>query len=194
MSATVLGIAASPRRNGNTDLLLHEALRGAAEAGAKTEFYPIRRHAIRPCSACDACRATGQCVQKDDMVEAYAKLLAADHLIFASPIFFVAVSADAKTFIDRCQCFWNRKYVLEKPIFDPPRPHRTGLFLSVCGSDKEWMFQGARRTVKALCDVLEYRYAGDHCFVSVDAKGAVRDHPTALAEVHQAGRALVQPE
>jgi hypothetical protein len=190
---TVLGIAASPRGDGNTDLLLREALRGAAEAGASTELYAIRGHRIVPCSACDRCRTTGRCAVNDDMTEVYDRLLAADRLVFASPIFFVAVSSHAKLLIDRCQCFWNLKHVIRKPLFDPPRPDRRGIFLSVCGSDKPAMFDGARRTLKALFSVLEFRFAGELCFPGVDAKGDILDHPTALAEAYQAGRLLASP-
>lgn len=194
MLPTILGIAASSRRDGNTDLLLREALRGAAEAGAETDFYAIRGHKIAPCSACDRCRLTGRCAVNDQMTEVYDKLLAADHLVFASPIFFVAVSAHAKALIDRCQCFWNLKYVIRKPLFDPPRPTRKGLFLSCCGSDRAWMFDGARRTLRAMFDVLEFQYAGDLCYTGVDPKGAVLEHPTALADAYQAGRQLLQPD
>ncbi|MBL7222280.1 MAG: flavodoxin family protein [Candidatus Brocadiae bacterium] len=190
---TVLGIAGSSRRDGNTDRLLHEALRGAADAGADTELYAIRGHKLIPCAACDRCISTGRCVMKDDMQDVYPKLLGTTHLLFASPIYFTAVSTYAKMLIDRCQCFWNLKYVARKPLFDPPRPGRRGLLLSVCGSDRPWMFDGARRTLKALCDVLELEYAGDHCYINVDTKDDILDHPTALAEAYEAGRTLVQP-
>ena len=189
---SVLGIAASPRRDGNTDLMLREALRGAADAGAQTEFLALRSHKVAPCTGCDRCVANhGRCVVADAAVEIHDKLLAADHVVFASPIFFVAVSAHAKALIDRCQCFWNLKYVLREPLFDPPRPDRKGLFLSCAGSDRPWMFDGARRTIKALFNVLELGYAGEVCHLSIDAKGDAANHPTALAEAYQAGRSLV---
>ena len=193
MPQTVLGIAASPRRNGNTDLLLREVLRGAADAGAAVEFLAIRDHRFAPCIECNRCQVTGACAVTDGMAEIYEKLVAADHLVFASPIFFTAVSAYAKALIDRCQCFWSLKYVLRKPLFDPPRPHRRALFLSCCGFHRRTLFEGARQTMKALFDVLAFDFAGELAYESIDAKGAIRDHPTALADARQAGRDLVRP-
>ena len=63
----VLGIVGSPRRGGNTEILVGEALRGAEEAGALTEKVILSRLDIGPCQACDACGKAGQCVQQDDM-------------------------------------------------------------------------------------------------------------------------------
>jgi len=186
----ILGISGSPRRDGNTELLLREALRGAAAAGAEAEFLAARSLKMRPCIECDRCQTTGRCVVQDDALAVHEKLLAADHLVFATPIFFAAVSAQAKILIDRCQCFWSLKYVLKKPLFDPPRPHRRGLWLACCGFDKMWMFDGPRRTMKALFSVLEFAWAGELCYKHVDAKDDILKHPTALAEAFQAGRAL----
>jgi len=194
MPPTVLGIAGSPRRNGNTDLLLREVLRGAAAGGAEAEFLALRDYAMRPCMECDRCQTSGRCVIQDDAIAIQDKLLAIDHLVFASPVFFVAVSAFAKVLIDRCQCFWSLKYVMNKPLFDPPRPNRRGLYVACCGSDRPWMLEGPRRTMKALFNVLEFGYAGDLCYLNVDAKGAILEHPTALADAYQAGLALARGE
>jgi len=192
MATQILGIAGSPRKDGNTDMLLHEVLRGAAEAGATVDFVALRGLKMHPCIECDHCQLTGRCAVNDGMGELYDKLLAADGLVFASPIFFATVSAYAKTMIDRCQCFWNLKYIKRQPLFDPPRPHRKGIFAACCGWEKPSMFDGARRTVKAMFDVLEFAYAGELLYPSVDAKGDIAEHPTALAEAYQAGAALAR--
>jgi len=186
----ILGIAGSPRKGGNTDTLLREALRGAADAGAATEFLAARSLRMRPCIECDRCQTAGRCVVQDDALAVHEKLLATDHLIFATPIFFAAVSAQAKTLIDRCQCFWSLKYVLKRPLFDQPRPGRKGLWLACCGFDKRWMFDGPRRTMKALFNVLEFEWAGELCYKHIDAQGDIEKHPTALADAYAAGRAL----
>ena len=194
MPPSVLGIAGSPRKDGNTDTLLHEILRGAAAGGADVEFLPLRDHTMRPCIECNRCQTTGHCVIRDDAIAIHEKLLATDHLVFASPIFFVAVSAHSKIMIDRCQCFWSLKYIMNRPLFDPPRPGRRGLFASCCGFDRRWMFDGPRRTMKALFNVLELDYAGELCYQHTDAKDDLLEHPTAMADAHQAGLALVRGE
>jgi hypothetical protein len=63
----VLGIVGSPRRHGNTEMLVNEALRGAEEADASVEKVILSKLDVGPCRACDACRKTGECVQRDDM-------------------------------------------------------------------------------------------------------------------------------
>lgn len=186
----VLGIAGSPRKGGNTDTLLAEVLRGAAAAGAQTEFLAVRDLKMRGCLECDRCQATGRCVVQDDALGVHEKLLAADRLVFATPVFFAAVSAQAKVLIDRCQCFWSLKYVLKRPLFAAPRPGRRGLWVACCGFDKRWMFDGPRRTMKALFNVLEFEWAGELCYKHVDAKGDIQSHPTALADAYAAGLAL----
>ncbi|MFW6163133.1 MAG: flavodoxin family protein [Planctomycetota bacterium] len=192
MSITVLGVAASPRRDGNTDLLLQATLEAAAEAGAQTERVVVRDLDMRPCIECNGCQKTGRCVVRDDMTPVFDKLLACDALVFASPIFFAAVSAYAKRLIDRCQCFWVAKYVLDQPLHDPPRPGRRGLFLSCCGWRERWMFDCARRTFKALFNTLELDFAGELCYPGIDDKGDILDHPIAMAEARAAGAALAR--
>ena len=194
MPVHILGIAGSPRRGGNTDLLLREVLTGGEEAGAETTLVAARDLAMRPCIECNACQKAGHCVVQDDMTPVFEQLLACDHLVFASPIFFTAVSAYAKMVIDRCQCYWSLKYVLKRPLFDPPRPGRRGLFVGCCGWRERWMFEGARRTLKALFDVLELDYAGELLYPAIDAGGDIARHPTALADARAAGAALARGE
>ena len=97
----LLGISLSPRKGGNSEILLQEALRGAKECGAKTEFLPARKMSINPCSGCLRCRATGVCVTKDDMQQVYPMLLKADGLIFAAPVYYWSLAGNAKVFLDR---------------------------------------------------------------------------------------------
>jgi len=72
---TVLGIAGSPRRGGNSDLLLDRALTGAAEAGANVERIVVARLRIAPCIACDGCWTAGRCVVQDEFQDVYEKLI-----------------------------------------------------------------------------------------------------------------------
>src|SRR5512136_288519 len=109
----VLGIFGSPRRGGNTEILLEEALKGAEAEGAEVERLHLTDINITPCKECHGCDRTGECILQDDMQKIYPKLLEADVIILASPIFFYGVSAWAKSLIDRSQAFWPRKYLLK---------------------------------------------------------------------------------
>jgi len=132
MAVKVLGISSSPRKNGNSDLLLREAIRGAQEAGAETEYFRVRELSISGCASCGYCEKHGLCSQKDDFPPLMDKMLGADLLIFAMPIYFMGVCAWGKIVIDRCQCLWSRKYKLKQNVRDPQRPW-CGMTIAVGG-------------------------------------------------------------
>lgn len=97
----VLGISGSPRKGGNTDILLGEALTGAGEAGAETELLAVRDWQITSCDGCDTCAKTGKCHINDDMQVLYDKLLDTNGIIFGTPIYFWSMTGMLKIFIER---------------------------------------------------------------------------------------------
>lgn len=97
----ILGLSCSPRRQGNTDVFLDVALQGAKQEGAEVELYSVAGKDIKPCDGCRACGKTGECHIKDDMQDLYNLLLAANGIIFGTPIYFYSMTAQAKTIIDR---------------------------------------------------------------------------------------------
>ncbi len=97
----VLALSLSPRRQGNTEVLLNEALAGARSEGAEVELYSVADKNIAPCDACGGCNQTGKCHIKDDMPEVYSRMLAADAIIFGTPVYFYNMTAQAKAVIDR---------------------------------------------------------------------------------------------
>ena len=97
----VLGIVCSPRRAGNTEILVGEALASAKDSGADVELVTLAGKNIAPCDGCESCIKTGKCRIEDDMQEIYSKLLEADGTIFGSPVYFWSVTAQAKALIDR---------------------------------------------------------------------------------------------
>jgi multimeric flavodoxin WrbA len=187
----VLGILGSPRRGGNTELLLEEALKGAEKEGAKVERLYLSDLTITPCKECHGCDETGNCIILDDMEKIYPRLLEADVVILASPIFFYGVTAWAKTLIDRSQAFWSRKYLLKDPSLGKEGKKRKGFFISVGATKGPKVFDGAILTAKYFFDVLNAEYAGDLLFRGVEAKGDILKHPEALQQAFEAGRELV---
>jgi multimeric flavodoxin WrbA len=97
----ILAICCSPRKNGNTAILLNEALGAAKEAGAEVELFTVADKDIRPCIDCGSCRKEGICDQQDDMQLLYDKMLAADGIIFGTPVYFYNMSAQCKAVMDR---------------------------------------------------------------------------------------------
>ena len=97
----VIGIVCSPRRQGNTEILVQEALESAKAAGAEVELLTLAGKTLAPCDGCETCTKTGKCHIDDDMQEVYPKLIEADGIIFGSPIYFWTITAQAKALIDR---------------------------------------------------------------------------------------------
>jgi multimeric flavodoxin WrbA len=187
----VLGLFGSPRRGGNTEILLEEALKGAEKEGAKAERLYLSDFTITPCKECHGCNPTGNCVILDDMQKIYPKLLEADVVILASPIFFYGVTAWVKALIDRTQPLWVRKYLLKDPSLGKGGKRRKGFFISVGATKGPRVFDGAVLTVKYFFDVLNAEYMGELVFRGVEAKGDILKNPKALEQAFEAGRRLV---
>lgn len=98
----VLIISSSPRRGGNSDLLCDEFARGAREAGHTVEKVRLCELTIHYCTGCGYCNSAKRCAQDDDMAALLDKMVAADVIVLASPIYFYAVCGQLKTMIDRC--------------------------------------------------------------------------------------------
>jgi len=188
----VLGIFGSPRRGGNTELLLEETLKGAEKEGAKVERLFLSDFTITPCKECHGCDNTGNCIILDDMGKIYPKLLEADIIILTSPIFFYGVTAWAKAMIDRSQPLWVRKYPLKDPSSGKEGKKRKGFFISVGATKGPKVFDGAIQTVKYFFDVLNADYVGELVFRNVEAKGDILKHPEALQQAFEAGRRLAK--
>ena len=84
----IVGIVGSPRKKGNTEILMNEALKVARKAGFETEIFLMSQKQVGPCDACGTCFEVGDCVVQDDMQELYAMLEQADGVIFGSPVYF----------------------------------------------------------------------------------------------------------
>jgi multimeric flavodoxin WrbA len=99
----ILAIVGSPRQGGNTDLLVDEALKGAAEQGAQIEKVFLGNLEIGGCRACEAClrNEVEWCIQQDDMIHLYEKILTADAIILGTPVYWWGPSAQLKAFMDR---------------------------------------------------------------------------------------------
>ncbi|MDD4875948.1 MAG: flavodoxin family protein [Dehalococcoidales bacterium] len=187
----VLGIAGSPRRGGNTDLLLAEVMRGAAISGAVTKNIILNDLNISYCQHCDACFDLGKCKIGDDMQMVYRELENADRIILASPIQFMGLTAQLKTMIDRSQSLWVKKYMLKiAPLGN--NKIRKGFFISVGGRKISGLFDSALVTVKTFFRVLDIAYAGDLLFPGIDEKGAITKYQDALPQAFIIGKKLTE--
>ncbi|APH38577.1 flavodoxin family protein [Methanohalophilus halophilus] len=108
----VVGFVGSPRKDGNTDVLVQQVLDGASEAGADVRKFNINEMDFTGCQACGYCKAHERCKLEDDMEKALDAIIDADGIVFGSPIYFGQFTGQARSFIDRF-------YSLINPDFSP---------------------------------------------------------------------------
>ncbi len=184
----VLGIYGSPRKGGNTDILLDRALQGAEAAGAQVARVYARDLSITGCRECGGCDDTGRCVWEDDMQEVYPLLDQAHAIIIATPIFFYAMPAQLKDIIDRAQARWNRR-MMEKTAEQRKTYDRGRGFLIAAGATKgKDLFQGIELTARYFFDALDMSYEGGVFFREVEGKGNIIKRPEALEQAFELGK------
>ena len=189
----IVAFCGSPRKNGNTELLLKEVIKGVEDAERSVQIYNLNVMNIKPCQDCGGCNETGECIFRDDMDQIYDAIRSAHRIIVASPIFFFALSAQTKLMIDRCQCFWVEKYILKKTI-EGGRFGRKGLLLLVGGMKKDIGITCADACAKAFFRTISVPENSVLSFLGIDEKGAIISHPTALKDAYEAGKKLVTTE
>ncbi|MBW2090745.1 MAG: flavodoxin family protein [Deltaproteobacteria bacterium] len=184
----VLALALSPREGGNSDLLLDEFLRGVKEAGAGIKRLAARELSVRGCLECGECDETGECIIRDDMDELYPLLISAKRIVIASPIFFYGLPSEGKAIIDRTQALWNR--IRLNP--ELKRKDGLGFFIGVGATRGKNLFEGSSLTIKYFLDAIGLPMEfSSLTYRRVEAKAAIRDHPTALGDAFAAGKTFV---
>ncbi|MCX6095800.1 MAG: flavodoxin family protein [Candidatus Bipolaricaulota bacterium] len=145
----VLVLLGSPRKEGSSASLARCLAEGAQSAGAEVEEVVIQDLDIRPCAACEACHKEGSkgCVVKDDMPLVYEKLLEADAIVFASPVYWFTFSGQTKLVIDRF-------YALESQKGNALAGKHIGILLSY--GDRDPVRSGAVNALRTFQDVFRY--------------------------------------
>jgi len=184
----VVAFCGSPRKNGNTELLLKGAVRGVQEHGGSVEIFYLNDMKIMPCQNCGECNESGICIIRDDMDTIYDAIRNTKRIILASPIYFLALSAQTKTMIDRCQSLWCEKYLLKRPMDESGRK---GLLLLVGGMKKDTGVRCAEACARAFFRTISIPEHSTLYYLGIDEKGEILKHPTAMKESYEAGKRLV---
>lgn len=186
----VLILTGSPRVGGNTDTLVSSFVSGLESKKITWERVNVAQKDISPCTSCDGCNETGECVIDDDMQELYKKIDNSKAVVLASPIFFGNVSAQMKTFIDRLQKYWfvnfGNKHLVSKKI----RKKRIGFFICVGGMKNKKYCEGAKITVDVAFLNLNIKGTDCLCLREYDEKGSIDEDPQALKKAYDKGVAF----
>jgi multimeric flavodoxin WrbA len=193
MTVAVIGISGSPHRHGNTETLLDRFLEGAKNAGAGVEKVILKDLSYSACRGCNACHKTGNCIVQDDAIVLYEKMMAADCVAVASPIYTMGITAELKGLIDREQFLWARKFILKTMFFsdDHIKKHK-GIFISTAGLGWEHVFDGAFPVITALFNTIGFEYYDNIIANDMDRFGGIKNHPTALADAYEKGQKVVK--
>jgi len=180
----ILGVVGSPRKNGNTDILVSRILDGARDAGAAVKKVFLGDLSIRECDGCHACWKTERCAKDDDMQALYAKIIGSDLIIFGTPVYWYGPTALMTGFIDRFvyfNCPATRAKIRGK-----------GAFLAIPFEEDDPATAAPLESVfrKSLA-YLEMVLLGTILAPGVGGKGDILKKPDLLEEAYRLGRSLV---
>lgn len=186
----MLGISGSPRKNGNTDIIIREMLRGADDAGIKTELIFLRDYVITPCIGCEKCRKDKTCSQYNDgMNLLYPKIEAADHIILGSPVYHYNITSQMKSFIDRLYPYY---------IFSDDRPRRyqsrladtkrSSLIFSICEQTDKKEEGFAIEAMSRPLEALSYHIWDTLPLCGFFEKGSILQDVTIMETAYKMGR------
>jgi multimeric flavodoxin WrbA len=181
----ILGIVGSPRRNGNTHILVSRIMEGAAAEGADTDTLLLRKMKIRECDGCHTCWTGKRCSKRDDMNDLYDLISESNAIVFGTPVYWYGPTALMKAFIDRFvyfNCPENRAQVRGKRAviavpYEEEGPEAAELVVA--------FFE------KSLA-YLEMDLVGQVLAPGVGPKGAILEQEEVLAQARDLGRRLAQ--
>jgi multimeric flavodoxin WrbA len=179
----ILGVVGSPRKKGNTDILVSGILDGAREAGAETERLFLGDLHIRECDGCHICWKGRKCSKKDDMNNIYPKIIESDVIVFGTPVYWYGPTALMKCFIDRFvyfNCPENRSKIRGKPAvlaipFEEDDPRTAHLLI---------------KFFERSLGYLEMKIRGKIIAPGVSARGDILKREKVMADAHKLGRRI----
>lgn len=179
MSKNVIVISTSPRKNGNSEMLADEFVRGAKEAGNNAEKISLYDKTIGFCKGCFSCKKTHKCIIRDDVESILQKMLAADVVVFATPIYYYEMCGQMKTLLDRCN-----------PMYFSEYSFRDIYLLAPAADDDGGAIDGAVNGLKGwIACFPKTGLAGTVFAGGVNAVGEIKGHPS-LKKAYEMGKAV----
>ena len=194
MMANVLGIGGSPRKRGNSDVLVDRVLRGARDAGNETEIIQLRDYTFQPCIGCERCRKDLRCTGlQDEMQQLYPKIENSRGIVLVSPVYCYTVSALMKAFLDRLYCYYE--FSEQRPGWYASRlagQGRKAVIVAVGeqATLEEGGMDAALVVLRRNLDVLGFEVVGELPVLGVFERGAVLKRPDVLQAAEELGAQL----
>lgn len=180
---TILGIVGSPRKGGNTDILVSRILEGAKDAGASVERIFLDDLVIRECTGCHSCWMGKRCSRKDDMNDIYPKIAEADAFVFGTPVYWYGPSALMKAFIDRFVYF-------NHPSHRPEIEGKQAVVAVPYEEDDPHMADGVMTFFDKSCHYLTVTIEGSILVPGVTLRGEVKNKEVSMQKAYDLGSRL----
>lgn len=178
MGKRVLIISTSLRKGGNSEILADECIKGVRQAGHEVEKISLQDKEINFCKGCLACKNTKRCVMHDDADMIVQKMLSADAIVFATPIYYYEMSGQMKTLLDRAN-----------PLYFSDYRFRDVYLLATSADEDESAMDGAVKGLQGWISCFEKaRLVGVVRCTDTDAIGAVQNAARALETAYEMGK------
>ena len=174
----VIGIVGSPRRNGNTELIVDSIIEAAEEVGAVSQKIILNDLKISPCRACNSCTKTGSCIHKDDMDGLLEQMFASDVWILGTPVYWWGPTAQFKAFLDRWYSVNDRSLFRGKEI----------ILVIPSGGAGEYYYGLTKDMLERIIPYLGMIHVRTILAPGIGKKGVVKEHPEILDSARQTGR------
>ena len=191
-SKKIIGINGSPRKNGNSDILLKQILKGAKETNVSAKRIYLRDFQFQSCAGCEKCRKDKICTGLNDgMTLLYPKIIESQGLVIISPTHNYNVTALIKAFIDRLYCFYN--FTKDRPgpwSSNLAGQGRKAVLIAVCEQkskkDMGFTLDAMRLPIKAL----GFDIIAELPVLKVFDRGKIRENKEILAKALKLGKNL----
>ena len=185
----ILVLLGSPRKKGNSTTLAKQIVKGAESAGAEVETIYLNGLKIKPCQGCYGCKKKDSkgCVVKDDMQPLYPKIVAADALVIATPVYWFNMTAQTKIFMDRCYGLFDASFTV-----NPLRKKRIGIAMSY--GDTDPFNSGCVNALRSFQDAFTYVGAKIDGMVygSAEEPGEISSNAALMQQAEDLGRKIAR--
>ena len=181
MSKKVVIVSTTPRKNGNSEILATEFMKGAVDNGNDVRMIKVREMDLKFCKGCFSCQKTNKCVIKDDFTkEMLYDICKADVLVFATPVYYYESSGQLKTFIDRM-----------KPLFNVKQNIHDIYIIATAAENEVRTFKGVKEDIKGYIDCYDDKKIKGTLFAGgVNNVGEVKTHKTYMKKAYDMGHKI----
>jgi len=190
----ILCVVGSKRKNGNTAILVKEAMKAFDTEEVQTELIFLDDYNFESCNGCNGCRNSFKCVIDDDMQKIYPKILDSDAIVLGSPTYFYNITAEMKAFIDRCFCldFFDEDDRSVWISINDTGKQKYAAVISVAEQHSEKDMGVTPEVMKGSLESLGYRVVDVVKAIGLFSAGEAAHDTNALQDAYNAGEKLLR--